>query len=73
MNKRRLKGGNTFQVKDGREVWFDGHVIIDGVEHRIANGFVICDSSLNNRAWFVTEKKSVCQKCFPQLQTELQF
>jgi len=41
-----------------------GNVVIGGVVHRIASMYVVCDSSLNNRAWNVTEAIGVCPECF---------
>jgi len=41
----------------------DRWVTIQGVEHFVKGKFVACDPSLNNKAWNVTEKHSVCPKC----------
>ena len=50
-------------VKNGYSVANKGWVIIQEVEHYVLNGFVWCDSGLNNRAWNVTERKSICSYC----------
>lgn len=53
-----------FETVDGCNVWLEGHVVIEGVGHYVRNGYVSCNSSLNSRAWGVTEMKSRCAKCF---------
>lgn len=43
----------------GRIFW----VTIDGVNHMVRDGSIVCDKNLNNRKWNVTKKKSICPKC----------
>ncbi len=43
-----------YVVKDGRNICHKGNVIIEEVTHRIDNGFVVCNPSLNHRVWGIT-------------------
>lgn len=52
-----------YKKVNDREVCEEGFVIIGNVEHFISNGYVVCDPSLNNRAWNITEKEQECIKC----------
>ncbi len=45
----------------------DAHVSIDGVLHAVNDKFVKCSSSLNGRAWNITEPKTYCPICFPDM------
>jgi len=38
-------------------------VTIDGVNHMVRDGSIVCDPSLNNRVWNKTKKESICPKC----------
>lgn len=65
-----------YKYDKGRKVCHEGFVIIEGVRHYIKNGCVVCDPTLNERAWNVTEEKGVCEECtkdlkFKQLKFEL--
>lgn len=53
-----------YENKNGYNVCKEGSVIIKGVEHYVINGFVLCDSSLNNFAWNTTEKNICLRKVF---------
>ena len=48
---------------DENRVCVEGSVIIDSVQHYVMNKFVSCDSSLNQRSWNTTIKKSICPIC----------
>lgn len=48
---------------DGRQVCDKGWIVIDSTSHYIKNGVVVCNSSLNQRRWNTTKKKSVCEEC----------
>jgi len=41
-----------------------GNVVIECIIHRIKNKYVVCNHSLNHRAWNVTEAIGVCPECF---------
>jgi hypothetical protein len=56
---------SIYVKKDGYNVINSGSVVIEGIEHRINNGWVYCDLSLQNKAFDITPKKDVCPKCFP--------
>ena len=62
----------TYKSVNGYNVCHDGEVSINHIRHRISNGFVKCDSSLNRFAWNTTEETHVCPKCYHQpVQLEL--
>lgn len=51
-----------------------GEVIIDHVRHKVVNGWVKCNDSLNRSAWNTTEETSYCLKCFRHSkQTRIRF
>ena len=49
--------------EDGRQVFNKGWIIINSVSHYIEKGVVVCNSSLNQKRWNTTKKKSVCEDC----------
>jgi hypothetical protein len=49
--------------RDGN-VCHEGPTVIECVEHYVVNGYVKCNSSLNHKAWGITEKASRCNDCF---------
>lgn len=54
-----------FRTDDqGRNVWVEGHVVIEGVEHYVLDGYIKCNPALNHKAWDVTEEVSQCPECF---------
>jgi hypothetical protein len=55
----------TYELEGGLRVAASGPVVIEGVLHRIENRFVVCDGSLNNRAWDLTMFSSACPVCYP--------
>lgn len=50
--------------RTARNLIISGNVVIDRVIHRVADKYVVCNASLNSRAWNVTEAASVCKVCF---------
>lgn len=63
-----------YKIVNGRNVCQDGEVIIDHVRHKVSNGFVKCDNSLNGSAWNTTKETNVCPKCYKDpVQLELNF
>lgn len=63
----------SYKVKSGLRVIDSGPVIINGVKHRVKNGFVVCHSGLNSMAWNTTKQSSVCDKCFQEKQLAFGF
>jgi len=59
---------------DGRDVCNNGEVIIDHIRHKVLNGFVKCDNSLNRSSWNTTKETILCPKCYNKpIQLELNF
>lgn len=56
----------AYKQVDGRMVAEAGPVAIEGVLHRVEHGFVVCNRSLNGRAWNVTMFFSTCSVCYPE-------
>lgn len=59
-------GKMAYKQINGQMVAEAGPVSIDGVLHRVEHGFVVCDRSLNGRAWNVTMFASACPVCYPE-------
>jgi hypothetical protein len=55
---------------DERNVIVSGTTTIDGVRHKIENKYILCNSSLNGRAWGVTPEQSKCIECFKEVTFE---
>ena len=55
----------SYIKKNGYDVIDSGSVVIETIEHRVNNGWVYCDLSLQNRSFNTTLKKGICSKCFP--------
>ena len=49
---------------DSNRCILSGTISIDGVAHRVAAKYVVCNPSLNARAWNVTEPTALCPLCF---------
>jgi len=55
-----------YEVNDeGLQVATSGPVVIDGVLHRVENRFVVCEPTLNRKAWNVTMFEKACPICYP--------
>ena len=52
-----------YDKENGYNIAKEGWVVIDGVEHYVKNHYVACNASLNDKAWNVTKKESVCLEC----------
>ena len=50
-------------IKNGLNVCNKGFVIIETIEHYIESGYVVCNKSLNSKAWNITSKKMECAEC----------
>lgn len=57
--------GMIYEEHDGLRVATSGPVVINGVLHRVEARYVVCEPTLNRRAWNVTQCVSVCPKCYP--------
>jgi hypothetical protein len=55
----------VFKNDKGYNVWVEGPVIIESVQHYVLNGYVLCNASLNGRSWNTTEQKGICPACYP--------
>jgi hypothetical protein len=53
-----------YENKDGYNVATSGTVVIESVLHRIKNGYVVCDNSLNHKSWNTTTPERYCSECF---------
>lgn len=57
----------THYIKiDGYNVIDSGSIVIEGIQHRMNNGWVYCDTSLQSRSFNTTLKNGICPKCFPE-------
>lgn len=64
-----------YESRNGLLVAISGPVVIEGVRHRVASGFVFCNRSINGWAWNVTAEVQICRECYPGewTQRELEF
>jgi hypothetical protein len=56
----------VYENRDGRQVVVSGPAVIEEVMHRCNDYYIVCNSSLNQKAWGTTEQKSVCKICYPE-------
>lgn len=64
----------TYKIENGMKVCQNREVVISHVRHRVVNGFVKCDKSLNRDSWNVTNETRFCPKCYPPpVELELDF
>lgn len=52
-----------YDKENGYDIAREGWIVIDGVEHYVKDNYVACNASLNEKAWNVTKKESVCPEC----------
>lgn len=52
-----------YEIRNGLNVCKQGWIIVDHVSHYIKEGYVVCNASLNSRAWNITESKETCPIC----------
>jgi hypothetical protein len=55
----------VYEDRHGLQVAVSGPVVIEGVLHRVSACYVVCEPTLNHRAWNVTMFKSACPICYP--------
>ncbi|MFP4461941.1 MAG: hypothetical protein ACLFQE_07060 [Thermotogota bacterium] len=59
-----------YKYENGLPVANLGWVVIESVNHLVKNGFVVCDPSLNHKAWNVTDKQSICPECAKHIEVK---
>lgn len=52
-----------YEIRNGLNVCKQGWIIIDHVRHFIKGGYVVCNASLNSKAWNITDPKNTCPIC----------
>jgi len=53
-----------YKKVDGRDICNNGEIIINHIRHKVVNGFVKCDPSLNRLSWNTTNEEIICSKCY---------